>query len=102
MSIPVRPGDLAARYGGEEFAIILPATDSKGAISVAERIGQAVLDLRLVHAANTGGIVSISAGVAALTPMRNSAPQDLIRNADKALYVAKAEGRNRVSLSATT
>ncbi|MES2023930.1 MAG: sensor domain-containing diguanylate cyclase [Pseudomonadota bacterium] len=101
MSIPARPGDLVARYGGEEFAVLLPATSAHGAVSVAERIRCAVLDLGLTHTANAGGLVSISAGAAAITPLRNSVPQDLIRIADKALYVAKAEGRNRVSLSET-
>ena len=101
MSIPARPGDKVARYGGEEFAVLLPATSAHGAVSVAERIRCAVLDLGLTHTANAGGLVSISAGAAAITPLRNSVPQDLIRIADKALYVAKAEGRNRVSLSET-
>jgi diguanylate cyclase (GGDEF)-like protein len=92
-----RAGDLAARYGGEELAVLLPRTDLAGAMTVAEKMVQAVRDLRIPHAGNPAGIVTISAGVAALAPIRGGrAAQDLLADADAALYAAKSSGRDRI------
>jgi diguanylate cyclase (GGDEF)-like protein len=92
-----RAGDLAARYGGEELAVLLPGTDLAGAMAVAETMRQAVNDLHIAHAGNPAGIVTISAGVAALAPARGGhAAQDLLAAADAALYAAKSSGRDRV------
>jgi diguanylate cyclase (GGDEF)-like protein len=92
-----RAGDLAARYGGEELAVLLPRTDLAGAIAVAEKMRQAVNGLRIAHAGNPAGIVTISAGVAAFAPTRGGrAAQDLLAAADTALYAAKSGGRDRV------
>jgi diguanylate cyclase (GGDEF)-like protein len=91
-----RPGDLSARYGGEEFAILLPHTDLWGAISVGEKICQDVRDLHIPHNGNPVGIVTISVGVQAVVPDSESNLHDLISAADKALYTAKARGRNQV------
>jgi diguanylate cyclase (GGDEF)-like protein len=94
---PRRTGDLAARYGGEELAMLLPGADVAGALVVAEKIRAAVESLRLTHIANGKGIVTISAGVHAVVPQgSNGAAVDLVVAADKALYQAKANGRNRV------
>lgn len=97
-----RAGDLVARYGGEEFAILLPNTDSAGAACVAERVRAAVEALQLPHAASdTAPVVTLSMGVAVFTPQQlgEATPEDLIHHADQALYQAKAQGRNRVTVN---
>lgn len=96
-----RPGDLAARYGGEEIGVILPDTDSAGAVAIAQAIRTAVEALRIPHAENgpAARFVTISAGVAtALSRMGGSIqmPAGLLQAADIALYKAKNNGRNRV------
>lgn len=92
-----RAGDLAARYGGEEFALILPNTDRVGACSVAERLRDEIAALAIPHAASSvGPMVSISVGVAAGLPSAFGAPEALIAAADRGLYAAKEQGRDRV------
>ena len=94
---PQRPGDLAARYGGEEIAVLLPNTNVIGAVNVAEKIRNAIHDLKIEHAGNPAGFVTLSAGVGAFVPARGTTlPTELIDAADKALYTAKSNGRNRV------
>ncbi|MNT28848.1 Phytochrome-like protein cph2 [compost metagenome] len=89
-----RPGDLAARYGGEEFAVVLPGSDYVGAFLVAEKIRRAVLQADIAHSDSPEGIVTVSVGVCASNAASQVRPEDLIGAADKALYVAKASGRN--------
>ncbi|MHC8366548.1 sensor domain-containing diguanylate cyclase [Pseudomonas sp. ZT5P21] len=89
-----RPGDLAARYGGEEFAVVLPGTDYVGAFLVAEKIRRAVLHAGIRHSEGAEGVVTVSLGVAAYDPASQTQAEELIGAADKALYVAKASGRN--------
>ena len=89
-----RPGDLAARYGGEEFAVVLPGTDYVGAFLVAEKIRRAVLLAGIRHSEGAEGVVTVSLGVAAYDPASQAQADELIGAADKALYVAKASGRN--------
>ncbi len=92
----IRPLDLACRYGGEEFAIIMPETNLLDAKTVAEDVRQAILSVKLPHAASsTHSIVTMSMGVATLQGQYKSAV-DLIKAADDALYQAKESGRNRV------
>jgi len=92
-----RAGDLAVRYGGDELAVLLPDTDLDGAVLVAQRICSAVRALNIEHARTAEGFVTLSAGVEALCPVgEKEQPTALIRAADKALYAAKAAGRNRV------
>lgn len=97
-----RPGDLAARYGGEELAVLLPGTDVEAAALLAERIRAAVRALEIEHAGAIDGFVTLSAGVDALRPEAGAVqPKELVRGADKALYVAKSGGRNRVCTNET-
>lgn len=89
-----RSGDLIARYGGEEFAAVLPGTDAVGAFLVAEKIRRAVQEAGFLHAKSPEGIITISLGVSARIPTQEDIPEFLIAAADKALYTAKASGRN--------
>lgn len=93
-----RGGDMVARYGGEEFAIILPGTPAGGGLIVGERARYAIRKMALPHEQSEFGQVTISIGVAALVPRMNQGPEVLIATADKALYEAKTQGRNRVVL----
>ena len=92
-----RPGDLVARYGGEEFAVILSNTDTHGAAHVAEKICFAVRKLAIPHEnSQVSSYVTLSAGLATVIPISNSSFEKIIVAADKALYQAKAAGRDRV------
>jgi diguanylate cyclase (GGDEF)-like protein/PAS domain S-box-containing protein len=99
-----RASDQAARYGGEEFALILPNTDAAAAALVAEKVRSAVAALGQPHpASDAAAFVTVSIGAATVTPTRMSNPTlqhgdaaTLVAQADKALYQAKAGGRNRV------
>jgi diguanylate cyclase (GGDEF)-like protein len=92
-----RTEDLPARYGGEEFAVLLPGADLVGAVAVAERIRLAIHNLDVTHPGSPVGVVTVSCGVDAILPLRNqNIPQDLIRGADKMLYIAKSSGRDHV------
>lgn len=94
-----RSADLVARYGGEEFAIILPNTETSGAVHVAEKILAAVEAMEIAHAnSQIGNKVTLSLGVASTVPGHKSSPATLIAAADRALYQAKAQGRARVIL----
>lgn len=92
-----RPADVAFRYGGEEFAIILPLTQGKGAIKVAEEIHEQIHELQIHHGASeVDNIISLSLGVSSIIPYSGASPHSLIANADDALYDAKLKGRNQV------
>jgi two-component system, chemotaxis family, response regulator WspR len=95
-----QPRDLVARFGGEEFAVVLPGAGSAFARLLAEKMRRDVAALQLPH---VGSAVSehltISVGVATLTPTDTLAETALIEEADAALYRAKREGRNRVAYS---
>jgi diguanylate cyclase (GGDEF)-like protein len=91
-----RPSDFVARYGGEEFVVVLPETTIGGALMVAEKIRQAIRELNIAHESSPGGRVTMSIGIASAAPGFDNPPDDLIHAADKALYRAKREGRDRV------
>ncbi|MGZ4171264.1 MAG: diguanylate cyclase [Solirubrobacteraceae bacterium] len=87
----IRASDFAARFGGEEFLLLLPETDRHGAMELAEKIRRQLERTELVPT----GPITASFGVASL-PEDAVDPDELIRKADRALYMAKAQGRNRV------
>lgn len=96
----VRKYDIACRYGGEEFALILPNTDRDGAESMCNRIRKNLAD----HEFQVGGKtfrVTLSAGIAMIRsePPDENPSENMIRQADAALYQAKDQGRNRVVIS---
>jgi diguanylate cyclase (GGDEF)-like protein len=91
-----RPSDVLARYGGEEFVALLPDTDAAGACAVAERLRAAVEELGIEHArSRCAKVVTISAGVATMSPSLDRPPTTLVSAADAALFRAKDNGRNR-------
>lgn len=91
-----RPTDLFARYGGEEFVVILPNTNMEGAIAVVELIQHAIHDLKIPHeASKVSSNVTISLGIASIIPTQEQSLEQLIAIADKNLYQAKQQGRDR-------
>lgn len=90
-----RPSDSVARYGGEEFVVILPETSLSGAVHVAESIRAAFTDSFMVVEGETI-YVTVSIGVASLTPTQEQDPQSIIAVTDQCLYKAKSAGRNCV------
>jgi diguanylate cyclase (GGDEF)-like protein len=91
-----RAGDVAARYGGEEIVIVLPGATLEATLAMGEAIRAAVEDLALPHVASpVQPTVTVSIGAAAASG-RALAPEELVKEADIALYAAKQAGRNRV------
>jgi diguanylate cyclase (GGDEF)-like protein len=96
-----RPSDFCARYGGEEFITVLPDTAQEGALFIAEEIRTAVRNLGIAHEKSSPArMVTISLGVATAEDNLSTSYEDLIRQSDKALYLAKENGRNRVEVYA--
>jgi diguanylate cyclase (GGDEF)-like protein len=93
----MRESDFAGRYGGEEFVMLLPAADLEAGLQVAERVRAAIADIQLFEENLS---VTASFGVAVF-PDHASDGGRLIRSADRALYQAKAKGRNRVEVFST-
>jgi diguanylate cyclase (GGDEF)-like protein len=91
-----RASDIAARYGGEEFAVVLPETPQGGALIVGEKVRSAVRALNIPHSGSQFGIVTLSIGIASAVPDIDDPVDHLIGSADRALYQAKHEGRDRV------
>lgn len=99
MARNIRGVDLAARYGGEEFVVMMPETPADWARMIAERLREEISDIKFDIGLKTGPIsVTVSIGVA--TSDKNSTPQSLLETADKCLYQAKEEGRNRIKQDA--
>ena len=91
----VRDIDLVVRHGGEEFVVIMPETDAKLAMKIADRLREDVQNELFVTRLGDSIPVTVSVGVAELQG-ENDSPDALLRRADQALYAAKREGRNRV------
>jgi diguanylate cyclase (GGDEF)-like protein len=94
LSKSVRASDVRCRYGGDEFLVILPDTPSRGAQHVAEALRKEMASLSLREHAQVS--VTISVGVATALP-GETATASLLDRADRALYRAKQDGRNRVA-----
>ena len=91
-----RPADLCARYGGEEFVMLLPETSRADAVWIVEKMRSAIEGMAITHEAADSGLVTISAGVASVIPDDSCTSDQLLSQADRLLYEAKAQGRNRV------
>lgn len=90
---------LVARYGGEEFAVIMPYTPVTGAVRIAASMQAAIRELEISHTeSGVSQYVTLSLGVGTTIPSFESSAYELIKTADKALYQAKAQGRNRIIL----
>lgn len=95
----LREIDVAARYGGEEFVLVLPETDAEGAAAVGERI-RAEMEAHPFTGADDipPTVKTISVGVATF-PLHATNPTRLLEAADRAMYAAKREGKNRVNIA---
>jgi len=94
-----RPLDLVSRYGGEEFTAILYDTDGPRAASAAERIRKSVEALAVEHRGSRAApVLTVSIGVAVVAPDIRRTPSGAIQLADEALYRAKSQGRNRITV----
>ena len=91
-----RSSDFAARWGGEEFVILLPNTDINGAWKNAERIRKSIEHISISVADGQSVGLTVSIGVSMVRPTQDSNQNDLVSQADKALYTAKEKGRNMV------
>ncbi len=91
-----RPADLAARTGGDEFFLLLPGTESKGALAMAESIENAIGAMAIPHPASPiASVVTVSLGVATTTPAPGIESNHFIARADQALYQKKKQGHGR-------
>ena len=93
-----RDTDAVCRFGGEEFVIIMPGADVYHACERAEDARQRISHIKILHGGRNLGGVTISFGVASW-PRTQGTPKDLLALADKALYLAKQHGRNRVEVA---
>lgn len=92
----LRGADVASRYGGEEFCILLPQTSLAEGIAIAERIRRRITRVRFPHGKSQPlGSVTVSIGVSSFSPGLET-PETIIEAADRALYLAKSRGKNRV------
>jgi diguanylate cyclase (GGDEF)-like protein len=89
--------DLVARFGGEELVLLLPGRDAPAAHAIGERLRSKVEAAAMPHPSSTvAPYVTVSVGVGAMLPSAAMAPEALVDAADRALYMAKARGRNCV------
>ena len=93
-----RAGDASYRYGGEEFLVILPEQTLETAAIAAERLRRAIEALAVPHEGSPTGFLTMSCGLAGLEPGSTKSVEELLREADGALYAAKHNGKNTVAL----
>jgi len=99
-SISKRASDLVARYGGEEFVILLPETEARGARQLADMCRHKIIEQQIPHeSSKNSNVVTISIGVSTIIPLASTQPESLFSAADKLLYKAKKNGRNRVEFN---
>lgn len=92
-------GYFAARYGGEEFAVVLPNTNAQKASQIAEEFQSVIKMMKIEHSnSKVSGIVTISIGLSCIIPMKQNDTKLLLELADRALYKAKQNGRNRIEV----
>jgi diguanylate cyclase (GGDEF)-like protein len=92
----IRSGDSLYRYGGDELLCIFPEQSLNMANVAVERMRVAVQGLAILHPANPGGVITLSAGLAVMNPDQLRSVGEVLKDADEALYRAKSLGRNRV------
>ncbi len=93
-----RSADFSARYGGEEFVILLPNSNAEDGRQIANKIKQALKESHIIHSHNPGGIITMSFGISAVIPDQNNSVEQLIKQADDALYQSKENGRNCITI----
>ena len=99
-TVTSRSHDLAARYGGEEFMLVLPMTDVHEAQALSRHVISLIRQLNIPHpASQVSDVVTISTGVATLIPTQEDDLAEFIVRADRALYLAKSEGRNQYQIA---
>jgi diguanylate cyclase (GGDEF)-like protein len=101
-SSQLRARDLVARYGGEEFVVVLADTPSETAQEVARRLVTSIERLQIAHPCCPDGHVTVSIGIATQTLSTPMDPLVLLEDADRALYLAKSRGRNRVEVASAS
>ena len=100
LKLAIREADLVARYGGEEFVIVLPNTDDEMAVKIGQRIQDQVRQMKILHeGSQVSEWVTLSCGIANVSPEFSLSPLRLVEYADQALYEAKQLGRDRVVVS---
>lgn len=91
-----RPADIVARLGGEEFGLVLPETSALGGVEVAQRLQMLLRHTAIPHEGSPKGIMTFSAGVAAIEAPDGPGPAELFEQADRALYEVKRRGRDNI------
>lgn len=94
-----RRNDSVYRYGGEEFLLLLPELAAPAAGAAVERLRKAAENLEIQHSGSAAGVLTLSAGISSYVPGHRLGAEQLLKEADLAMYAAKAAGRNQVSVA---